>query len=380
MVCDAVAAEEMQSPHGYAECLVGLARNLHSTAVQIEAVGILNGGILEERIMQLITPKNTVSKPVRAIRLAACAAIMLAVVAAATTLHVMPIMAQQAGVSAPPTAANPALPAPATHSTDHPQPATPANSTAPGAKPQTAAAAAKPVQPSSGTENPDLSRQLDQARKRLDEDAKTYDFLLTQKDGALLRDQLQNQQLTDRLAEAQNMEAMTAQMQTALAKFNNPLFQQRLESLNNPAFKQYIEKLREQLAEETAKFKGADFRNQLQTPNASELRGQMGFASDQLQELNQLMTQTSDLYYELEMQKQGAIQKQMAALNSPEFQKQVEALSKQIAEATAKFNSAEFKKQMDTLNSPEYKQQMEQLKDQFKQQLDQAQKQLDQTH
>jgi beta-lactamase regulating signal transducer with metallopeptidase domain len=379
MVCDSVAAKEMQSPHRYAQCLVGLARNLHGTTVQIEAVGILNGGILEERIMQLITPRIAVSKPMRAVRLATCAAIVLSVMAAATTLHLTPAMAQTAASTHAPVA-TPAIsvvPAPATHPTDQSQPAATANSAPPAAKAQSTTTA-KSTHADSRTQDPDLSRQLDEARKRLDEDAKTYDQLLSQKDGALLRDELQNQKLADRLAEAQNMEALAAQMQTALAKYNNPLFQQRLQSLSDPAFKQYLEKLRQQLAEETEKFKGTDFRSQLQTPNAAELRGQMGFASDQLQELNQLMTQTSDLYYELEMQKYSAIQKQMATLNSPEFQKQVEALSKQIAEATARFNSTEFKKQMESFNSPEYKQQMEQLKDQFKQQLDQAQKQLDQ--
>ena len=92
---------------------------------------------------------------------------------------------------------------------------------------------------------------------------------------------------------------------------------------------------------------------------------------------------------------------QTAKLNGPEFKQRMEDAQRQLAEATAKFNSPEFKQRMDDLtrqmaeetakfNGPEFKQRMDDLAKQmadatanvnspeFKQRMDDLQKQMQQ--
>ena len=92
---------------------------------------------------------------------------------------------------------------------------------------------------------------------------------------------------------------------------------------------------------------------------------------------------------------------QTAKLNGPEFKQRMEDAQRRLAEATAKFNSPEFKQRMDDLakqmanetakfNSPEFKQRMDDLAKQmadatanvnspeFKQRMDDLQKQMQQ--
>ena len=97
MVCDQVAAGEMGSPVGYARCLLGLAERMqHGAAMreQMQGAGLFDGGVLEERVVELIGTKRVVSGRMQAMRLAGSLAMVVGVMGAALMFHVMPTMAQ----------------------------------------------------------------------------------------------------------------------------------------------------------------------------------------------------------------------------------------------------------------------------------------------
>jgi beta-lactamase regulating signal transducer with metallopeptidase domain len=96
IVCDAMAAAEMDSSVGYARCLVGLAQQIHlrSNVGLGMGLNLLGRRVLEERVMELIGTKAVMSGRMRAVRLAGGAAMMLGVMAATATFHVTPTMAQ----------------------------------------------------------------------------------------------------------------------------------------------------------------------------------------------------------------------------------------------------------------------------------------------
>jgi beta-lactamase regulating signal transducer with metallopeptidase domain len=107
MICDEVAAAEMQSPVRYATCLVAFAlRALDGGAPRraTQAVSMFDNRILEERINRL-TQKTPAAPPRhRALRLLGGGSGMLLAVTAALMFHVTPIFAE------PPTAVEPPVP------------------------------------------------------------------------------------------------------------------------------------------------------------------------------------------------------------------------------------------------------------------------------
>ena len=92
MVCDRVAAEEMQSAVGYARCLVGLAQRMQ--AGELQGTAMFGGGVLEERVTELIGMKLVESVRVRAVRAASAVAMLAVVMGVAAMFHVTPTMAQ----------------------------------------------------------------------------------------------------------------------------------------------------------------------------------------------------------------------------------------------------------------------------------------------
>jgi hypothetical protein len=191
MVCDEMAAAAMQSPLGYARCLVGLAHTMHATTTQIEAVGMFNHGILEERIMHLTTSKPAVNARTRTLRLASAAAITLILYAAPAIFHVTPTLAQTqlqqqaqvpqaAELSQPEQAAAPLAPAVAStaeQSPEPPQPAVPAKARKPAAPASEASLARKEA--AEAQASADSTSQLEDARKHLDDAANAYGALAT---------------------------------------------------------------------------------------------------------------------------------------------------------------------------------------------------------
>jgi TonB family protein len=97
MVCDAMAANQMESPVRYAQCLVELARRMQAgQGMEAQGIGMFDDGVLEERVMELIETKAAVSVRTKAVRLAGGVAAMLMMVTTAAMFHVTPTLAAMA--------------------------------------------------------------------------------------------------------------------------------------------------------------------------------------------------------------------------------------------------------------------------------------------
>jgi beta-lactamase regulating signal transducer with metallopeptidase domain len=386
MLCDEMAAAAMQSPLSYARCLVGLARTMHGITPQIEAVGMFDNGILEERIMQLTKTRITLSARTRATRFAAGAAMMLAVLAAPAVLHVTPTLAQTPAPTPSDAVAPAALAAPAAaalQSPDQPQSA----ASAAESKKKAAEARADAAERKAATA--ESRAQLQDARKRLDDAATAYGNLAAKSADANgksaeadtpefkqrlddARKQLSeathafNDQIAEtvdssiREKELRTRDAELAQRMAELqTRINSPEFKKQIADakakFNSPEFKEKIAKMSQQMAEAQAKFNSPEFKTKLEELDSPEFKKQMA-----------------------DMQ---------AKFNSPEWKEKTQKLAEQTAKMQAKFNSPEFKAQMDKLNSPEFKMQIEQctetakqmsiLGDEVSRQMDKVSRQVD---
>ena len=117
MICDDIAARAMQSEIGYAKCLLAMAgRTLrqHDFADAAQAIGLFGDNVLEERIMRLMQEKTTMTMQARLARIASGAIAMMLAIAMAVSFHVTPTLAQTSGtaVTVPPPPAPPTPPAP----------------------------------------------------------------------------------------------------------------------------------------------------------------------------------------------------------------------------------------------------------------------------
>jgi beta-lactamase regulating signal transducer with metallopeptidase domain len=95
MVCDAMAAREMESPLGYASSLLALARGLLGgleMAEQAQFPGLF-GNRLEERVARLMD-RTTMSVRTKVTRVLSGAVVTIATVSTAAILHVTPTMAE----------------------------------------------------------------------------------------------------------------------------------------------------------------------------------------------------------------------------------------------------------------------------------------------
>jgi beta-lactamase regulating signal transducer with metallopeptidase domain len=381
MVCDEMAAAAMQSPLSYARCLVGLARTMQGMSPQIEAVGMFDNGVLEERIMQLTKTKTLISARTRTLRIAAGAAMMLAVLAAPAVFHVTPTLGQSlspapTSTTAPPT---PTAPAPSPQLPSQPLPAPAAKASPQPAPPPQAAEAkkkqaeAKAAEAQSKAITAESTAQLEDARKRLDEAAKAYSNLATRSADASAKSATAQtpeaaQQLEDarrQLAEAnrawneQIAKTVDAAIREKQFTINNTELNKHMAEmqarLNSPEFKDKMAKMNQQMAEAQARFNSPEFKVQMEKLNSPEFKKQMADAQ--------------------------------AKFSSPEWKERTEKLAQQIAEAQAKFSSPEWKAQMEKLNSPEFKKRIEEnseitrqmyiLNDDLARQMDKVSKQID---
>ena len=99
MVCDAMAAEAMQSETAYAKCLLRLAQSMVGDGLMEQtagsaAAGLFSSNVLEERVMRLMQGKAAMSVRAKAARGVAGAAAMTAAIVLAAMFHVVPAMAQ----------------------------------------------------------------------------------------------------------------------------------------------------------------------------------------------------------------------------------------------------------------------------------------------
>ena len=103
MVCDEMAAREMDSELGYARCLVTMARAMLSggMAERPEFVGLFSNNVLEERVMRLMETKTVLSARARLIRMVSGATAMAAATLMAASFHVVPTMAAESEAGSP---------------------------------------------------------------------------------------------------------------------------------------------------------------------------------------------------------------------------------------------------------------------------------------
>lgn len=400
MVCDSIAATEMESPLSYARCLVSLARNMYGTIARIEGIGILDGGILEERIMQLINRKSSVNTRMQITRLATGAAMMLMVLAASAMFHLTPTLAQTAIPALPESVTAPTTPKATTTPTQAPDalqptaPATPAAPAQPASLPAESIPSAQrtPISPElreqladaqteldeaagtyenlarrqqelanvkaavtlDGAAALDLNQELAKAKTLLDHDAQVYDSLLPQQDSALMRRQLQIQTLAESHRQIAQATLDSPELKEKMDKLNQQLLEAQV---NSAEFKAQMEKLnspelKKQLADAQAKFNNPEFKEKMQKLNQQLVQAQINSAEfkAQMEKLNSP-----------EFKKQLA--DAQAKINTPEFREKMENLSKQLADAQAKFTAnpemrmrsdaldGEFDRQMDWVRS-----------------------------
>jgi beta-lactamase regulating signal transducer with metallopeptidase domain len=99
MVCDEMAAREMQSELGYARCLLTMAhRMLGGLAERPEYVGLFSNNVLEERVMRLMETKTVLSVRTKLVRLTSGATAIAAATLMAASFHVVPTMAESEAV------------------------------------------------------------------------------------------------------------------------------------------------------------------------------------------------------------------------------------------------------------------------------------------
>ncbi|MBB5057343.1 beta-lactamase regulating signal transducer with metallopeptidase domain [Granulicella aggregans] len=99
MVCDEMAAEEMESGEGYARCLVSVTRRIMERPVAFErtqAVGFFDRNTLEERVMRLTAGGEMMTGRSKAMRVVCGGLALATVVGVAATFHVKPAFGAEA--------------------------------------------------------------------------------------------------------------------------------------------------------------------------------------------------------------------------------------------------------------------------------------------
>jgi len=281
MVCDAMAAQEMQSHIGYARCLLALAHSMLGGTGRVEQrqfLGLFTNNTLEKRVMLLMeTTKMTVHAKVA--RAASGAVVMIAAGTVAAMFHVTPTMAEQRA--------------------DAPQAA------------MQAAPAAAPSEPGATTPaaSPAAIKRTD--KKRVMREKRV----------------------------AQNTEQRSEDIQRAMAKakvvLDDPEFKERMEDaqrqvadakvmIDSQEFKQRIEDIQRKMSNVTVRIDNKEFKRQME-----DARRQMADVR---------VTIDSP---EFEQQMEDA-QRQMAkvrvVIDSPEFKRQMEDVQREMAKVRVKID------------------------------------------
>ena len=302
MVCDAMAAEEMESEIGYAKCLVALAQSMLGTrgrTAHPEFLGLFTHNTLEERVMELVET-TTVSMRARVARMTSGAAVMIASFVVAATFHVAPTMAEasaplQVAQDAPASQTQPAVPAPEPSATS-------------------------PVTKSE--KEPAIPRKRDDVHRN---DAAGKREELTPEEQTSTADELKDQIEDAEGQDADQEEVSPAEHARIAKEMKEQIEDARRQALNakdminSPEFKRQMEDVQRQAANAKDMINSPEFKRQME-----------------------------------DFKRQAANSKDM--LNSPEFKRQMEDFQRQAASSKDMFNNPEFKKQMEDV-----KRQMEDL-------------------
>jgi beta-lactamase regulating signal transducer with metallopeptidase domain len=377
MVCDAVAAAAMESETKYAECLLSLAERVVGVGNLPEGsfvgAGLFNGNALEERVMRLMSAKETTDTRVKIARGFVGAAAMMATAALAASFHLVPAMAQaQESIAqrsvlviepAPITTVAPVSPAaapavaPTRLAVHETTPSLASASTldlitpsvrlaqvapapAPLSVPSPVAAPAPPavvpqVAPLPEAANPDPAQNNSAPSVQLETDGKDQ-VVINGIDRKLTPEE--RQRIEKQLEEAQR------QIATEKERLSSPEFRKQIADAQRQAIEASREiesgKMQRQLAEaqkeiaaQTARLNSPEFRKQIEDAQRH--------ACEEIQQIDsaQLQKQMADA------------QRQVAAstekLNSPEFRKQIEDAIRQSQQASRSVDSVQIQKQLD---------------------------------
>jgi beta-lactamase regulating signal transducer with metallopeptidase domain len=345
MVCDRMAAREMESELVYARCLLRLAREMFGAGRVTEpGVGLFGSNVLEERVMRLIE-RNEMRLRTKLVRMAWGAVGMASALTVAAVVHVTPTWAAMEREAAPVLVAQaagpemmvvPPAPMPAPVS-----PAAPARAVAP-------MAAAVPVRVPAPTPAPmpaptpapvaaQAPAQPMPAPAAVPVPPEDVD------DGAILHGKVLppgEQRAFDR-----EMAEMQRQIRAATAHLPGPEFDKQMKEFDL------------EMAEATAKFYSAEF------------RGQVAEAERKAAEAT-------------------------AKVNSPEFRARLDEAARRAANAEAKVSSPEFKRRMEVaerkaaeaeamVNSPEFQQRLQRAQEQMQkaaEELEEATRRMQEKH
>jgi beta-lactamase regulating signal transducer with metallopeptidase domain len=364
MVCDAMAAEEMQSEIGYARCLMTLARSMLNDR-ELEScgagVGLFHNNVLEERMARLMETKTAMRVRTKVVRVMTGAVMMAGAVAMAAMFHVTPTMAkakaglfQTASVSggkpmAPEPAAVPETPAapevPAVHDVPAAEaPALPALPAPPAlaALPALPAMAPMPALPAMPAAPPPPDGSSGHARGQ--ESRVYYGDGVTIVNGEVRELTPEEKARVDK-----EMARAAKEIAAATARLNSPEFKREMEEakaagekaramVDSPEFKKEMEEARAAASKANDYVNSPEFKKQIE-----EARTEAAQARDLVNspEFKQQMEEAKQAQLNLKLelpQIQEEVRRATAEVNSPEFKKQMEDVKRQVEESMRSLN------------------------------------------
>jgi beta-lactamase regulating signal transducer with metallopeptidase domain len=334
LACDAMAAGEMVSPKAYAKCLVSLAQALGAQALGAAArphnaalaVGLFGRSDLEDRLMQLMTPREAEAPAVRAARLCGLAAVGASLLGSAALLHVTPVFAQDAPTPSAVTALPLAPPSP--------------GATAAVGQAQTDAAPVKRKGHVIISHNGILL---------MDAEPSGYHHSFPGADGRefeVITDDPKDLTPEEERHWQQAVEHAQAKAAEAMKKVNSPEFQAKIAAavkagadaearVNSPEFKARIA---------AAQKAGEDAERMVNSP---EFKAKIAAAEARGAEAERMVNSPEFKARIAAAEKAGADAERM--VNSPEFKARIAAAQKAGAEAAARINSPAFRAQMEQM-------------------------------
>ena len=274
IICDAMAAQEMQSGVSYARCLVALAQEMlggKTTPDRSPALSLFDNNVLEERVMWLTNVTEIMSARERVARLASGIIASACTILVATMFHVTPTLANtqpplpsaaiqsDAGdartVAASPTpeVAPAAKPAPAAKAAPAAKPA-PAAKADPAAKPTPAAKPSPNV--STDTEGivivPGDLRELTpeqhaQIQKDLREANEQIREATRKLNSAEFKEQIEDAIKASQVARNVDMAKIQKEVDEATRQINSAEFKRQMAEINGPEFQQKMKEIQEKL-------------------------------------------------------------------------------------------------------------------------------------
>jgi beta-lactamase regulating signal transducer with metallopeptidase domain len=329
MICDEIAAREMQSEIGYAKCLLAMAwrtlgqRDLASSA---QAMGLFSDNTLEERMMRLMESKYRMTMRVKLARVAGGATVMIAATAMAALFHVTPTLAQSKAEASPVVVQSQTIgdqaPSAATETVKNPAMAQ-----------NTAASPAPPQAKSAATKHETAAHR----RKTTDQRQFVIDV---GESPALTAEQQAHLQ--------REMDAMQRQVAEATKQLDSPEFKQRMANIQQMQEKlNTIElgKIQQQIDNATAKINSPEFKQHMENLQKQLENGELQRRMEEVnRELKQSEAQRQQSLKALDMSKiQQQIDNATAKINSPEFKQHMENLQKQ-------FENGELQRRMEELD------------------------------